>query len=105
MQPPVEQKRHQCVSEDAHLHSRWTPGDHHLQEQPDHAAMGGRDQPQEIRTATCSESVSIKTGQRKHILGEIQKRIEQLEHDTIEHSFDETSVIGDDVSDPILSKN
>ena len=104
VQPSVEQTRHQCVSEDAHMHALWTPGDHHLQEQPDHAAMGGRDQPQEIRTATCSESVSIKTGQRKHILGEIQKRIEQLEHDTVKHSFDETNVIDEDVSDSNLVK-
>ena len=47
--------------------------------------VGGRDQLlQALRSSTCSESMSIKTGQRKHILGELQRSIDQLEQEKTE---------------------
>eukprot|EP00435_Cladocopium_sp_Y103_P008670 s753_g2.t1 len=75
----VEQEGIQCIPKDANLSQVRTPGNHPLQGRHGLCEVGGCGDAQEVRSTSCSESVSLKSGQRKHVLGEIQKRIDQLE--------------------------
>ena len=75
----MEQKRHQCAHQDENLHPMWTSRDHPAQDGCGHSALDQSKLSQEVRTTSCSEPMTLKAGQRKHVLGEIQKAIDHLE--------------------------
>ena len=50
-----------------------------LQGRPEDHKLCGREQDQEVRTSSCIEPLSLKTGTRKRILGELNQRIQWLE--------------------------
>ena len=78
----MEQTGHQCAHQDENLHTMWTSGDHPAQDGRDHPALGQSQLTQEVRTTSCSEPLTLKAGQRKHVLGEVQKAIDHLEQNT-----------------------
>ena len=78
----MEQTGHQCAHQDENLHTMWTSGDYPAQDGRDHSALGQSQLTQEVRTTSCSEPLTLKAGQRKHVLGEIQKAIDHLEQNT-----------------------
>ena len=78
----MEQTGHQCAHQDENLHTMWTSRDHPAQDGRNHSALGQSQLTQEVRTTSCSEPVTLKAGQRKHVLGEIQKAIDHLEQNT-----------------------
>eukprot|EP00435_Cladocopium_sp_Y103_P035426 s3103_g9.t1 len=82
MSPPMESERHQCLREDSNLHEMWPPREDRPQERRGDSEVGGCQPAQEVRTTSSSEPVNLKSGQRKHVLGEIQKAIERLEQDS-----------------------
>ena len=89
----LEQSRIQCISEDANLSSMWTTGSHQVQGS-DHSAAMGRTTGQVFQdlkvqegASSISESVSLKPGVRKRLLGDLQKAIDAIDT-KVEHPDD-----------------
>ena len=93
--PSMEQEGHQCSHQDENLHAMWTSGDHPAQDGSGHSALGQSKLPQEVRQTSCSEPMTLKAGQRKHVLGDIQKAIDHLEQNTNDGNDDHN--VDDDV--------
>ena len=87
MPSPLEQPWHQCAHRDETLHHLLTSGDHSPPERRGDSTLGGRQQVQEVRSSpSCSDSMSLRSGQRKRVLGEIQRAILKLEQESVESS-------------------
>ena len=94
MPTSLESQGHQRPCEDPNVRQVRTSGElSSRQGAPGGSTLCGRDQDEEIRATPCTEPVSLKPGQRKRILGDIQQGIEQYEsnhlHDDVEPQMDE----------------
>jgi hypothetical protein len=94
MPTSLESQGHQRPCEDPNVRQVRTSGElSSRQRAPGGSTLCGRDQDEEIWATPCTEPVSLKPGQRKRILGDIQQGIEQYEsnhlHDDVEPQMDE----------------
>ena len=80
------------------------PGITQIQGQPEDHTLCGREPAQEVRSSPCSESMNLKVGQKKRILGEIQKQIEWLEHDTSSSITDFDHMDGIEFDDKLMKE-
>ena len=70
---------------------KWPPGDSSSRQGTSSGAtLCGREQDEEVGTASCTEPVSLKHGQRKRILDDILHQIDQLESNLTSTGNDES---------------
>ena len=78
----VESPRIHCLCQDEDMQSMWPSRDLPVQGRPEDHQHGGCERAEEVRTAPEPQSVSLKSGIRKRILGELNQRIQWLESQT-----------------------